>query len=228
MCFESVGEYGMELLGSHLHPEVTLDCIPMGRSMDAWASGEYASIREILAESIARLAAAGADFFVCPDNTAHLALEHPGPDLRLPGLHIADVVASAAASAGHRRLGILGTRWTMESDLYPRALARYGLSAVVPDEDDRADVQQITFDELVHGVFTDVARQRFVDIISSLQDRGCDAVALVCTEFPLLVSPDVSPLPTLASTTLAARAAVDLAVGDQPLPTWRGGVVRSE
>ncbi|MBA0126198.1 amino acid racemase [Haloechinothrix sp. YIM 98757] len=222
-CFQAVAQHGQQVMGTHKHPDVTLDCIPMGRSMPAWEAGEYDTIRTVLAESTARLASAGAEFFVCPDNTAHLALERPGPDLALPGLHIAEVVAQRAATAGHRTVGVLGTRWTMEAELYPRVLAAHGLSCRAPSAEDRAEIQRITFEQLVNGLFTDAALERFVEIINRLGDRGCDAVALVCTEFPLLVPPEAAPLPTLDSTDLLARAAVRVATDGHELPGWRGG-----
>lgn len=225
LCFRAFGHEGMRVLGPHLHPDVTLDCIAMGRSMDAWEAGDHDTIRRLLFSSAERLARAGADFFVCPDNTAHLALEAPGPELPLPGLHIAGVVARRAAAAGRRRVGVLGTNWTMNSDLYPRALAVHGLEAEVPAKDDRVAVDSIIFDELVNGVFTGASRARYVEVIGALQEAGCDAVALVCTEIPLLIPAEVSPLPTLDSTTLLAHAAVGVAVGHDPLPTWRGGPV---
>jgi aspartate racemase len=221
-CFQAVARYGEEELGVHQHPDVSLDCIAMGRSMPSWETGDYDTIRAILARSVERLARSGADFFVCPDNTAHLALERPGPELALPGLHIAEVVAREAAMAGHRTVGVLGTRWIMEAELYPRALAAHGLQSRAPGPEEREVIQRITFGELVKGVFTEAARQRFCDVIAGLGAAGCDAVALVCTEFPLLISPDVSPLPTLDSTDLLARAAVNAAVGGS-LPAWRGG-----
>jgi aspartate racemase len=124
--------------------------------------------------------------------------------------------------AGYRTVGVLGTRWTMEAQLYPRTLAAHGLQSRSPRAEDREVIQQITFGELVKGVFTDAARKRFCEVITGLEADGCDVVALVCTEFPLLISAEVSPLPTLDSTDLLARAAVNTAVGD-PLPTWRGG-----
>jgi aspartate racemase len=221
-CFQAVARYGEQELGAYSHPDVSLDCIAMGRSMLAWETGDFDAIRGTLARSVERLARSGADFFVCPDNTAHLALERPGPELALPGLHIAEVVARQAAKAGHRTVGVLGTRWTMEAQLYPRTLAAHGLQSRSPGPADREVIQQITFAELVKGVFTDTARKRFCEVITRLAADGCDAVALVCTEFPLLISPEVSLLPTLDSTDLLARAAVNTAVGDH-LPTWRGG-----
>src|SRR5437764_5845575 len=194
--------------------------------MAAWDAADYASVRATLAVSATRLARAGADFFVCPDNTAHLALERPGPELALPGLHIAEVVAEHAARDGRRRVGVLGTRYTMDGPLYPRALAARGIAAEVPGEGDRRTVNEIIFEELVNGVLTDRSRREYVGVIERLAGRGCDAVALVCTEIPLLVTPEVSPLPTLDSTRLLARAAFGVAASGQPLPSWRGGPVR--
>jgi amino-acid racemase len=225
LCFRAFCQEGFRELGPHEHPDVTLDCIALARSMPAWDAGDHAAIRAILARSLERLARAGADFFVCPDNTAHMALECAGDALALPGLHIAEVVADRAAADGRQRVGVLGTRYTMDGPLYPRALGRRGIAAEVPDVPDRHLINTIIFDELVNGLFKPESRQRYVRIIESLAARGCDAVALVCTEIPLLVTPDVSPLPTLDSTRLLARAAFEVAVGHRALPAWRGGPV---
>lgn len=223
LCFRAFCQEGFTELGPHQHPDVTLDCIAMSRSMAAWDAGDHATIRGILAESVRRLAGAGADFFACPDNTAHQALELAGPDLALPGLHIADVVADRAASEGYRRVGILGTKYLMDGPVYPQAFDARGIAHAVPGAADRETVNRIIFDELVNGVFTDASRAEYVQVIERFRDGGCDAVALVCTEIPLLVSPQDSPLPTLDSTRLLARAAFGTAADRAPLPTWRGG-----
>jgi len=223
LCFLTFCQEGFRELGAHQHPDVTMDCIALGRSMPAWEAGEYQSIRATLARSVQRLARSGADFFACPDNTAHMALEQPGDPLALPGLHIAEVVAAQAARDGRTRVGVLGTRYTMEGPIYPRALAAHGIDAEIPDFDDRLLLNKIIFDELVNGQFTPASRDQYVRVIEVLAARGCDAVALACTEIPLLVSPSHSPLPTLDSTRLLARAAFGVAMTREPLPTWRGG-----
>ena len=223
LCFRAFCQEGFTRLGPHEHPDVTLDCIALGRSMPAWDRGDHRAVRAILAESVRRLARAGAEFFVCPDNTAHMALELPGPELALGGLHIAEVVADQAVRDGHRQVGVLGTRFTMDGPVYPRVLAARGITARLPDPDDRHTVDRVIFDELVNGVLTAGSRQAYVEVIRRLAARGCTAVALVCTEIPLLVTPEASPLPTLDSTRLLARAALEVAVGDRPLPGWRGG-----
>lgn len=225
LCFRAFCQEGFRELGPNDHPDVTMDCIALARCMPAWEAGDHGEVRTTLAVSVERVAHAGADFFVCPDNTAHIALALPGPDLALPGLHIGEVVAERAARDGYRRVGVLGTRFTMDGPVYPRALGRRGIAAEVPDANDRSTVDRIIFDELVNGVFTDGSRREYLRVIERLAARGCDVVALVCTEIPLLVTPDVSPLPTLDSTRLLARAAFEVAVGRQPWPTWRGGPV---
>ena len=223
LCLRAFCQEGFRELGPHQHPDVTLDCIALGRSMAAWEEADYAPIRAILAESSARLAQAGANFFICPDNTAHIALEEPGDDLALPGLHIAEVVADRAALDGHRCVGVLGTKYTMDGPVYPRVLAARGILAEVPEAEERRIIDEIIFGELVNGIFSDASRQKYVHIIEQLRNRGCDAVALVCTEIPLLVTPQISPLPTLDSTRLLACAAFEVAVGQRPMPSWRGG-----
>jgi aspartate racemase len=225
LCFRAFCQEGFARLGPHQHPDVTLDCIALARSMPAWDRGDHDAVRATLAESVRRLAGAGAEFFVCPDNTAHLALELPGTELALGGLHIAEVVADQAARDGHRQVGVLGTRFTMDGPVYPRVFAARGITARLPDPGDRHTVDRIIFDELVNGVLTAGSRQAYLEVIERLAARGCTAVALVCTEIPLLVTPEASPLPTLDSTRLLAGAALEVAVGDRPLPTWRGGPV---
>jgi len=225
LCFRAFCQEGFGELGPHEHPDVTLDCIALARSMPAWDGGDYSSIRATLSVSVRRLARAGADFFVCPDNTAHMALEQLGEELALPGLHIAEVVADRAARDGRTRVGVLGTRYLMDGPVYPKAFAARGIATEVPEADDRQIVNKIIFEELLNGVLAGSSRQEYVRIIEQLAARGCDAVALVCTEIPLLVTPDASPLPTLDSTRLLARAAFDVAVGHRAPPTWRGGPI---
>ena len=211
----------------HMHPDVMLDCEAMGRVMPAWDAGDHVAVRAFLAQSVQRLADGGCDFFACPDNTAHIALETAGHDLPLPGLNIGDVVAEQAAGLGMTRVAVLGTRFTMAGPVYRRALPAVGIEPAFPNDEERAEINRIIFDELVEGVFTESSRARYVQIIDRLKrEEGCDGAALVCTEIPLLVTPDVSPLPTLDSTRLLARAAFGVCTGKRDFPTWRGGPVQ--
>jgi aspartate racemase len=225
LCYRTACLEGVRRLGPHLHPEITMTGIAMHFMMDAYERGDLATIRSLFEADIRKLAAAGADFFICPDNTAHIALESTGDDFAIPCLHIGEVVADQAVRERRRKVGVLGTDWTMTGPVYPGSLGRRGIGWEIPDEADRKLIHDVIFGELCLGEFTDSSRDAYAGIIRKLADRGCDAVALVCTEIPLLITADVSPLPILDSTRLLANAAVEVAIGDRPLPDWRGGAL---
>ena len=223
LCYRTMCLEGVARLGPHQHPEITLTGVAMHHMIDAWNRDDRSALRAMFAYDIGKLAAAGADFFVCPDNTAHIALESEGEPFLLPGLNIGEVVADQAQRDGRKEVGILGTNYTMTGPVYPGALGRRGIDWEIPGEQDRALIHKVIFDELCLGVFTDESRDAYGRIIARLAERGCDSVALVCTEIPLLVTEESSPLPILDSTRLLARTAVDVALGERPMPGWRGG-----
>jgi len=223
LCFLEMVRESARRLGEHHHPEITLSVLPMALVLEAYDKNDLGAVKAHLAQTVSRLATAGCDFFACPDNTAHIALERIGPPLPLPGLHIAEIVAQRAKAEGRRCVGLLGTRWTMTGPVYPGAFARAGLDMRTPAAEDFGIINDVIFGELCQGVIRDESRAEYLRIIGDLKRSGCDAVALSCTEIPLLVTPDVSPLPTLDSTRLLARAAVTVACGDAAPPEWRGG-----
>jgi aspartate racemase len=223
LCYRTAWLEGIARLGPHNHPEITLTGIAMHHALDAWEQGDRQALRAIFMADAEKLAAAGADFFILPDNSAHIALEAPGEPFPIPCLHIAEVVADQAVADGRTRVAILGTEWTMTGPVYPAAFARRGLEWGIPDEEDRKLIHHVIMDELCLGEFRDESRAAYVRTIGKMAERGCDAVALVCTEIPLLITAADSPLPILDSTRLLARAAVDVAVGARPMATWRGG-----
>ena len=225
LCFRTACLEGVKHLGPHMHPEVTMTCSPMALVLEAWERGDNEKLRAFFVEDAKKLDAADCEFFVCPDNTAHIALESPGESFPLPGLNIGEVVAEQAAAGGRTKVGILGTKYTMNGPVYPGALGRRGIGWAVPDEADRKIVDDVIFEELCLGKFTDSARDAYVRIIDKLKADGCDAVALVCTEIPLLITQDVSPLPILDSTRLLAATAVEVALGERVMPEWRGGPI---
>ena len=223
LCFLEMVREGARHLGEHDHPEITLSILPMGPRLDAYDRNDLMALNSYLRRTAKRLAAAGCDFFVCPDNSAHIALDAATEPYPLPGLHIAETVVAHAQMDGHKRVALLGTRWTMEGPAYPAAFRRHGLELVAPSAVDRAEINRVIFDELCQGIITEAARDYCIRVIDSLRTQDCDSVALSCTELPLLITPEVSPLPTLDSTRLLAREAVAVAVGKKALPTWRGG-----
>lgn len=169
---------------------------------------DWRAVGEIMLASANKLAACGADFLICPDNTIHRALPYIEDRSPLPWLHIADVVATEAVERGFRHLGLLGTRWLVESEVYPGKLAALGLECRRPDSGECDAIHRIIMDELVCGIFKPEAIACCQRVIGRLQDDGCDAVILGCTEIPLIMSDSNSPLPTLDSTRLLARAAL--------------------
>ena len=208
LCYQTICREALTLVGKNDHPRITLDSIAMARWLPAFDAGDYAGVARFMLASARLLADAGADFAICPDNSAHLAWDHVQAATPIPWLHIARVMGEEAARRGYRRVGILGTRFTMAGPVYSESLGALGIDAVVPDGADFDTVDRIIFEELVDGVFTDASRQAYNRVIARLGARGCDAVALACTEIPLLVRNDESALPTLDSTRLLARAAV--------------------
>jgi aspartate racemase len=213
LCYRTVALLGSEVLGRHNHPEVSMHTHPLARYMECINASDWAGVAELMLCSAEKLAKAGADFLICPDNTIHQAfdlVEHRSPR---PWLHIAEEVAREAGRQHYKRLAVLGTRYLMEGPVYPDKLKAAGLEYRIPGGQEREKINQIIFDELVNAQFTQRSLAYFVEVIRSLADQGCDAVVLGCTEIPLLVTPESSPLPTLDSTRLLARAAVRKAVG---------------
>lgn len=223
LCFHEIMRRAQERLGDHAHPVVTMTGLAMADTVAEWDAKDHAALRARSAAVVERLAAAGADFFCCPDNTAHIALEADGPPLAVPGLHIAEVVADEARRRGFAKVAVLGTDWTMQGPVYPRALEARGMGWAVPDGETRAELHRIIMDELCLGRFLPSSIESFRNAIADLAAAGCDSVALVCTEIPLIISDSNSALPVLDSTRLLARAAVEVALGERPLPIWRGG-----
>ena len=225
LCYRTICLEGVGRLAPHRHPEITMTGVGMADLLPGWDSNDLPTLRSAFFEDAAKLAAAGCDFFACPDNPAHIALESPGDPFPIPALHIGEVVADEALRRGFRKVGILGTRFTMTGPVYPGALGRRGIGWAVPDGADRKTVDDIIFGELCLGIFTDESRGAYVRVIDRLKAGGCDSVALVCTEIPLLITEEVSPLPILDSTRLLAKSAVEVALGGRLMPMWRGGPV---
>jgi aspartate racemase len=212
LCYRTLCVEGAALLGAHDHPEVSMHTHPLAEYMKRIYRGDWPAVAELMLSSANKLARIGADFLVCPDNTIHQAMRYVEPRSPLPWLHIADVVATEAAQRGLRRLGLTGTRWLVESDVYPDKLTARGLEYVRPNADEREEINRIIMSELVYGSFTPAAVAYFQQVMSRMKAQGCDAVVLGCTEIPLIMSDANSPLPTLDSTRLLARAALRRAV----------------
>jgi aspartate racemase len=208
LCYRTISLEGAQLFGRHDHPEVSLHSHSLARYMKHIDAGDWAGVAELMLSSADKLANGGADFLICPDNTIHQAfdlVEHRSPR---PWLHIAREVGQEARRRQFKRLGVLGTRYLMEGPVYPEALKAEGIEYRIPGGEQRERTNRIIFDELVNGQFLPRSLAYYVEVIRGLKDEGCDAVVLGCTEIPLLVTAESSPLAILDSTRLLARAAV--------------------
>jgi aspartate racemase len=213
LCYRTICTEAAALLGAHRHPEVSMHTPSLHRYVEALEAGDMQAVANLMLESADKLARSGADFLICPDNTIHQAFDLVAPRSPKPWLHIAQVVAAEAQRRGFRKLGITGTAWLVASDVYPCALRERGLAFVRPSEEERLEVGRLIMDELVNGVQTPQQVPYLQEVIARMRAQGCDAVVLGCTELPLVMNDGNSPLPTLDSTRLLARAALRRASG---------------
>lgn len=212
LCYTTICVEGGKLLGGHAHPEVSMHTHSLGDYKECLERNDWRGVGELMLSSAEKLAKTAADFLICPDNTIHQALPYVEPRSPLPWLHIAEVVAAEAARRGYRRLGLTGTRWLVDSEVYPQKLSPRGIEYVRPNVEEREESNRIIMEELVCGVFKPGAVAYFQRVIERMKTEGCDAVVLGCTEIPLIMDDKNSPLPVLDSTRLLARSALARAV----------------
>jgi len=208
LCYKTICVEGAALLGPHAHPEVSMHTPSLADYVACLERGDLPGVADLMLASAGKLARIGADFLICPDNTIHEALPLVLPRSPLPWLHIAEVVAAEAAARGFRRLGITGTRWLVDSEVYPEKLAARGLDYLRPNAEERAETNRIIMEELVYDKFQPDSVIYFQRVIARMKEEGCDAVILGCTEIPLIINDTNAALPTLDSTRLLARAAL--------------------
>jgi aspartate racemase len=208
LCYRTICMEGARLLGAHDHPEVSMHTHSLAQYLKYIEPGDWQGVAELMLSSADKLAKTGADFLICPDNTIHQAMRDVVPRSPLPWLHIAEVVAEEAVARGYRSPGLTGTRWLLESEVYPERLVARGLEYVRPSAPERERINRIILDELVYGIFKPEQVVYFQQVIGRLKESGSDCVVLGCTEIPLIMNDSNSPLPTLDSTRLLARAAL--------------------
>jgi aspartate racemase len=195
-------------MGEHMHPEVSMHTHALGEYMVPIRKGDWENVAGLMLSSTQKVSQIGAEFAICPDNTIHEAFDFVKEKSPIPWLHIAEAVAVEAREEGFKHLAILGTKYLMGGPVYPCTLEKFKITCQIPNEKDRERIDDIIFNELVNGVFTENSRLYFNEVIQSLKNRGCDAAVLGCTEIPLIVDPADCPLPVLDSTRLLARAAI--------------------
>ncbi len=212
LCYRTICAEAGAVMGEHCHPEITMHTYPLSEYMVRIRAGQWDEVGELMIRSAKIIAEAGADFAICPDNTIHQSYEMAVRQSSLPWLHIAEIVAEEAEQKGFGQLGILGTKYLMAGPVYPDALRKSNIGSQIPNEEQREQIDNIIFSELVNGVFSEESRLYFNEVIDELKQAGCDGVVLGCTEIPLLVEPEDCPLATLDSTRLLARAALRKAI----------------
>ncbi len=215
LCYRTICIEAAALLGPHAHPEVSMHTLSLADYVSCIEAGDWQGVAELMLVSGRKLEAIGADFLICPDNTFHQAFPYLVSRSSLPWLHIADSVIAEAMDRRFRRLGLLGTRWLIQSQVYPEKLQAQGLECVLPIPQEREEINRIIMQELVYGVFTPQAIIYHQQVIARMKEMGCDGVILGCTEIPLIMTDQNSPLPTLDSSRLLARAALRHAVHDE-------------
>lgn len=208
LCYLTICLEGQAVMGKDSHPEVTMHTFPLSDYMQYVVAGDWDGVASLMLSSAEKVAKAGADFVICPDNTIHNAFEKVVKKSPLPWLHIAEEVVKEATRRRFTCLGILGTRYLMESPVYPEKVIPAGMELHLPEKDERERINTIIFNELVKGRTTVESLTYFGGVISRLKAAGCDAVVLGCTEIPLLITESDSPLPVLDSTRILARAAL--------------------
>jgi aspartate racemase len=198
--------------GDYGYPEIIIYSVSFQPYVDWPRADRWDMVAQGLSEAARKLEAAGADFVLIATNTMHLVLDQVRASVHIPVLSLLEVVGQAILARGMTTVGLLGTKFTMEKNLYQGALARMGITVLVPDADDRECVNRVIYDELVAGQIREASRAAYVAIIHKLAERGAQGVILGCTEIPLLVSEADAGLPLFDTTLLHAEAALNYAV----------------
>lgn len=180
------------------------------------AEGRWDEAGELLAGAAAALESAGAELLLICTNTMHKVADRVAAAVGVPLLHLADTTADAVLAAGIRRVGLLGTAFTMEQDFYRGHLEARGIEVRVPDAEGRRTVHRVIYEELCAGIVREESRAAYREVMRDLADGGAEGIVLGCTEIELLVGPEDSPLPVFPTTRLHAEAAVAWALSDGP------------
>lgn len=211
LCYKTICIESPKILGEYAHPEISMHTHSLADYVNCLNTNDLAGVAELMLSSAQKLKAQGADFLICPDNTIHQAFELVEKRSPLPWLHIAEVVVAAAQQRGFQKLGVLGTQWLVESNVYPEKIEHAGIAWQRPSNEEVIEIGRIIMEELVHGVFKASSINYFEKVIENLKSNGCDAVILGCTEIPLIINDSNSLLPTLDSNRLLAEAAIKVA-----------------
>jgi aspartate racemase len=212
--YRIINEQVKARLGGFHSGRILMDSLDFDEIEKCQSRGDWDESARILGDSAERLERAGADLFLICTNTMHKVADAVAARVRIPLLHIVDVTARRIMGAGLRKVGLLGTRFTMEEDFYKGRLAeKFGLTALIPGPEERAVVDGVIYNELTFGIISPESRGKYVRTIEGLAERGAQGVILGCTEIPLLVRQEDVRIPVFDTTRIHAEAAVEAALG---------------
>ena len=212
LCYRTICKEASEIMGKHNHPEISMHTHPLSKYMNCIYRNDWDGVASLMLSSAEILKTAGASFLICPDNTIHQSFPDILKKSSLPWLHIAEEVTKLIILSGFQKVLVLGTKFLMTGPVYSEVFEREGIQYIIPDEKTRDEIDRIIMDELVYGLIKAGSKSFFLQLIADFKLTGCNAVVLGCTEIPLIVLPEESPLPVLDSTRILARAAIKEAI----------------
>ncbi len=209
LCYRTICQEASDIMGRFSHPEISVHTHSLSQYMYYIEKDDWDGVASLMISSAKKLAEMGADFAICPDNTVHMSFEEVVNQSPIPLISITETVAKECESKKYKKVGVLGTKYTMQGHVYRNELSKFKIEMIVPDKNDQEIINSIIFDELVSGKITKSSSKRMIEIIQKLKESGCDAVILGCTEIPLFINSKNSPLPVVDSTRLLARKALE-------------------
>ena len=213
--YEYITRTYTERFGDYGYPEVLIYSVSFQPYVDWPNQDRWDLVADGLSQAAQKLVAAGAEVILIATNTMHLVFDEVQSRVEVPMLSLLDATAEAIQGRGLSTVGLLGTRFTMEKSFYQDALARHGISTLVPDAGDRAYVNRVIYDELVAGQIRDESRAGYLAIIRKLAEQGAQGIVLGCTEIPLLVDEASAGIPLFDTTQIHAEAALNYAIQDR-------------
>lgn len=217
LYYRGINQGVRERLGGHHSGKILLSSVDFGEFVALKHKDDWDGQAAILIEEAQALERAGADFLAIATNTMHFAAEQVQAATSIPLVHIAEATAAPMKAAGIKKTGFLGTKYAMELDFYHEKLASLGIDSIVPEPDERADVNRIIYDELTKGVINPGSKERYIEVMASLAARGAEAVILGCTEITMLVGAADAEVPVYDTTGIHIAAIVERMLASESL-----------
>ncbi len=208
LCYRTICSEAMRILGNNQHPEISLHTHSFQKIVDAQRSEDWQAVASLLLSSLQKLKTAGADFAIIPANSVHFVFDELRKKSPLPLLSIVTMAADLCAKRSYQKVLVLGVGITMSRGLFTDALTEKNIQSIVPTPDEQEKLNRIIYEEIVPSVLTEISRQWIIALVLQYKVRGCDSVLLGCTELPLILTPETSPLPTIDTTRELGLAAL--------------------